>query len=381
MASMTPAPHEGAPALRRLLDVVLRLGAERRTEPVLRDILDAARELAGAQYAAIGVPDGDGGFALFLTAGVDAETWERIGALPRTHGLLGALVSEPSVIRLADIRTDPRFQYYPHAHPQMRSFLGVPIMAGGEIVAGLYLTEKEGGTEFSDADQDLIETLAGHAALAVVNAQRQERLRELSIIEERTRIARDLHDSVTQTLFSLTLAAESAHTVAGEDPALRAHLDRVRDLSRDALAELRSLVDTLRPGDVDREGLGAALRKRVALLRSVHEVPVELEVHGRGGSGPVGREVLKVANEAIGNALAHAAPATVRVRLDLRADAIRLEVSDDGCGFDLPEVLRVSSRPGLTSMRERSVELGGTLRVDTAPGAGTTVTCEVPTGR
>jgi signal transduction histidine kinase len=379
MASMTPAPHEGAPALRRLLDVVLRLGAERRTEPVLRDILDAARELAGAQYAAIGVPDGDGGFALFLTAGVDAETWERIGALPRTHGLLGALVSEPSVIRLADIRTDPRFQYYPHAHPQMRSFLGVPIMAGGEIVAGLYLTEKEGGTEFSDADQDLIETLAGHAALAVVNAQRQERLRELSIIEERTRIARDLHDSVTQTLFSLTLAAESAHTVAGEDPALRAHLDRVRDLSRDALAELRSLVDTLRPGDVDREGLGAALRKRVALLRSVHEVPVELEVHGRGGSGPVGREVLKVANEAIGNALAHAAPATVRVRLDLRADAIRLEVSDDGCGFDLPEVLRVSSRPGLT--RERSVELGGTLRVDTAPGAGTTVTCEVPTGR
>jgi len=111
MASMTEPLHDGGSALRRLLDVVLRLGAERRTEPVLRDILDAARELAGARYAAIGVPDGDGGFALFLTAGVDAETWERIGALPRTHGLLGALVSEPSVIRLADIRTDPRFQY------------------------------------------------------------------------------------------------------------------------------------------------------------------------------------------------------------------------------------------------------------------------------
>jgi signal transduction histidine kinase len=376
---VTEASNFGGPALRRLLDVVLRLGAERRTEPVLRDILDAARELAGARYAAIGVPDGDGGFALFLTAGVDAETWERIGALPRTHGLLGVLVSEPSVIRLADIRTDPRFGYYPHAHPQMRSFLGVPIMAGGEVVAGLYLTEKEGGTEFSDADQELIEMLAGHAALAVVNAQRQERLRELSIVEERTRIARDLHDSVTQTLFSLTLAAESAHTVAGADPALRAHLDRVRDLSRDALAELRSLVDTLRPGDVDREGLGSALLKRVALLRSVHDVPVELDVRGRGGEGPVGREVLKVANEAIGNALAHAAPGVVRVRLDLRRDGIHLEVSDDGRGFDLPEVLRVSSRLGLTSMRERAAAIGGTLRVDTAPGAGTTVVLEVPT--
>ena len=175
MGVVTGASHDGGPALRRLLDVVLRLGAERRTEPVLRDILDAARELAGARYAAIGVPDGDGGFALFLTAGVDAQTWERIGALPRTHGLLGVLVSEPSVIRLADIRADPRFGYYPHAHPQMRSFLGVPIMAGGEIVAGLYLTEKGGGTKFSDADQELIETLAGHAALADPQGQGETR--------------------------------------------------------------------------------------------------------------------------------------------------------------------------------------------------------------
>lgn len=372
-------PTDGGSALRRLLDVVLQLGAERHIEPVLRSILDAARDLAGARYAAIGVPDGDGGFALFLTAGVDADTWDRIGALPRTHGLLGALLTDPAVIRLADIRTDPRFQYYPHAHPQMRSFLGVPIMAGGEVVAGLYLTEKEGAREFTEADRELIETLAGHAALAVVNAQRQERLRELSIVEERTRIARDLHDSVTQTLFSLTLAAESAAT-AGSD---RSHLDRVRELARDALDELRSLVDTLRPGDVEREGLGDALRKRVALLRAVHDVPFELEVTGRSVDldGLLGREVLKVANEAIGNALAHAYPGMVGVHLSLGRDVIRLRVADDGRGFDLAETTRTSRRLGLTSMRDRAEALGGTLRVDTAPGAGTTVTCEVPTGR
>src|ERR687893_3135194 len=145
--------NDGSPALRRLLDVVLCLGGERRTEPVLRDILDAARELAAARYAAIGVPDGDGGFALFLTAGVDAETWNRIGSLPRNHGLLGALLKEPEVIRRADIRADPRFRYYPQAHPDMRSFLGVPIMAGGEVVAALYLAEKIGGGTFSQAAQ------------------------------------------------------------------------------------------------------------------------------------------------------------------------------------------------------------------------------------
>ncbi len=377
---MTQAGSNDGQALRRLLDVVSQLGAERRSEPVLRSILDAARDLAAARYAAIGVPDGEGGFALFLTAGVGAATWERIGALPRTHGLLGALVARPEVIRLADIRTDPRFRSYPPAHPQMRSFLGVPIMAGGEVVAALYLAEKEGAAEFTGADQELIETLAGHAALAVVNAQRQERLRELSIADERTRIARDLHDSVTQSLFSLTLAAESAVTVAGSGSQLAPHLDRVRELSQSALAELRALTETLRPPDVDREGLGDALRKRIALLRAVHDLPIELHVRGRGGSGSAGSEVLKVANEAIGNALAHAAPDTIRVELDLGREALRLRVIDDGRGFDLAEARRASRRLGLSSMRERAEALGGSLAIDAEPGAGTTVTLEVPAG-
>ncbi|MGH4000681.1 MAG: GAF domain-containing protein, partial [Pseudonocardiaceae bacterium] len=100
---------------------------------MLQNILDGARDLTGARYAAVGVPDGDGEFALFLTAGVDSATWDRIGALPRTHGVFGALLKEPEVIRRVDIRADPRFRYYPQAHPDMRSFLGVPIMAGGAV--------------------------------------------------------------------------------------------------------------------------------------------------------------------------------------------------------------------------------------------------------
>ena len=343
------AIQDGA-TLRRLLDLVLRLGAERRSEPVLRAIVHAARDLAGAEYAAIGVPDGDGGFALFLTAGVDAATWERIGALPRTHGLLGALLVETSAIRLTDIRADARFRGYPRAHPDMRSFLGVPIMAGGEVVAELFLANKIGSPEFSDADQRLVETLAGHAALAVVTAQRQERLRELSIVEERTRIARDLHDSVTQTLFSLSLAAESATTVAGvdADPRLRGLLDRIRALSGAATDELRELVDTLRPSDPEHDGLAEALRRRVELLRAVHDVTVELEVHGRGrGCEPaLAPELLKVANEAIGNALQHAGAGRIRVRLDQESDAVRLKVSDDGTGFDLAETRRTSRAAG-----------------------------------
>jgi signal transduction histidine kinase len=372
------------PALRRLLDVALALGAERQTEPAMRTVLAAARDLAGARYAAIGVPDGDGGFALFLTSGVDAETWDRIGSLPRTHGILGELLCRPETIRHTDITGDPRFGYYPKHHPMMRSFLGVPIVAGGEILAELFLAEKLDGGPFTDDDQRLVEMLAAHAALAVVNAQLHERARELSIVEERTRIARDLHDSVTQTLFSLTLVTESAATVAGDRPdKLATQLDQVRQLSRTALEEMRALVETLRSSDVDREGLEVALQKRVDLLRAVHDVPIAVEIRGPLPQRPESatREVLKIANEALANALQHAEADTIAIRLEGTGSKLRLVVTDDGAGFDLLDTARHSRRLGLSNMRERAEALGGVLRIDTAPGTGTTVTLEVPCGR
>jgi signal transduction histidine kinase len=368
--------------LRRLLDVALALGAERRTEAVLRVILDAARDLADAEYAALGVPDGDGGFSLFLTAGVDGATWAAIGALPRTHGLLGALLDDPQAIRLADIRADPRFGGWPPAHPDMRAFLGVPIVAGGEVLAELFLADKRDGGGFTEADQQLVETLAAHAALAVANAQRTERTRELSVAEERTRLARELHDSLTQTLFSLSLAAESAAALAGpaSDPRLAEQLDRTRELARSALAETRTLIGTLRPPDLDAEGLPVALRKRVELLRRVHQVAIGLTLRGpaRLRDRTLEREVLRVATEALSNALQHAGARRIDVALDTGGDAVRLAVADDGAGFDLPATVRGSHRLGLTSMRERAEALGGVLHIDTAPGAGTRVTLEVP---
>ena len=371
-----------AVALRRLLDVTLALAAERRTEPVLRAILDAARDLAGARYAAVGVPDGAGGYSLFLTAGVDAATWDAIGAVPRTHGLLGALLDCPRTIRLDDIRSDPRFRGWPAAHPDMRAFLGVPIVAGGEVLAELFLADKTGPQPtFTDSDQQLIETLSAHAALAVVNAQRTERARELSVAEERARLARELHDSVTQTLFSLTLAAESAAAMAEAGGAgLAEQLGRVRELARTGLTEMRSMVETLRPVDVGTDGLAGTLRKRVELLRRVHDVRLSLRARGPAQlqDRTVEREVLLVASEALANALQHAEASAIEVTLDTGGEAVRLVVADDGRGFDLPGTLRQSRRLGLTSMRERAEALGGTVHVDTAPGTGTRVTLEVP---
>ncbi len=372
----------------RLLQLALELGGIRRTEAVLEAVLAAARELTGARYAAVGVPDGAGGFGVFLTAGVDAGTWERIGALPRTHGLLGAMLTGPDPIRLADVRQDARFQGWPAAHPAMTAFLAVPIVAGGEILAGLFLTDPADGGEFDEADEQVLEALAPHAALAVVNAQRHERSRELSVAEERARLAKDLHDSVTQTMFSLSLSAETALTLAaspGPEPGtvpdrLRAELERVGALATTAREELRGLVDTLRPADVAEQGLAAALRRRIELLRRVHDIDIVL-------SGPtltrirrpaVEAELFKVASEALSNALQHSGARRVDVGLDPGYRGIRLTVRDDGAGLPAETAAGTGGHLGLVSMRERVVALGGKFEVRSEPGAGTVVVAEVP---
>src|SRR5919202_2383376 len=114
-------------AFRALSDVVLAMASEREVEPVLQKLVHAARELGGARYAALGVPDGDGGFARFITSGMSDELIAAMGPLPRTHGMLGAMLESPEPYRSTDIRQDPRFRgWWPRAHPQMRSFLGVP---------------------------------------------------------------------------------------------------------------------------------------------------------------------------------------------------------------------------------------------------------------
>ncbi|MGI8696207.1 MAG: GAF domain-containing sensor histidine kinase, partial [Mycobacteriales bacterium] len=370
-----PGQPPGDATLRRLLDLALSVAAEPRPERVLRTILDAARDVTGAGYAAVGVPDGGGGFALFLTSGVDARTWAAIGALPRQHGLLGVLLREPRSVRLADVRRDPRFVGWPAAHPDMGAFLGVPVIAGGEILAELYLADKSTGAEFTLADQSLVETIAAHAALAIANAQRLDRSRELAAAQERARLARDLHDSVTQTLFGLTLASASMRALAADaGPGLREQIDRVGAIGSSALEQMRDLVETLRPGDVDRDDLPTALRKRIALVRRSHAVPIRFTVDGTSSVPPaIAHELQNIAGEAIANAVNHAAASGVDVTLQLTDELVRLTVADDGTGFDVPATRRTSRRLGLTSMAERSALIGGRLTIDSAPGRGTRV--------
>jgi signal transduction histidine kinase len=372
-----------SPTLKAVSDAVLAVAAESSVEDVLQRLVHSARELAGARYAALGLPDDEGGFRRFLTSGMSDELIASLGPLPRQHGVLGAMLESREPYRTRDIHDHPRFRgWWPARHPDMRSFLGVPIVAPQGVIGAFYLTEKIDEPDFTDDDEELIGLLAAHAAIAIVNARLYEQSRELSIAAERNRLALDLHDAVSQKLFGLVLSAEAAGTLLERDPvAARDQVLKLQALAQEALDELRSLVFELRPPDLEKDGLKGALRKHVELLRRLQHREIELDVaDDLPADAARDREVLRIAQEALQNALRHANGQRVAVKLHADDGRLLLEVEDDGVGFDPDAPGLRARRLGLTSMEERAQRLGGTLEIRSTLGAGTTVRLEVGGG-
>lgn len=380
-----------SPASRRGIEAVsaavLAMSRHLEVREVLQTIVGSARELLDAEYAALGVPDDHGGFAQFVVDGVSDEQWKAIGPLPRQHGILAAMLHDATAQRFGDVRQDPRFEGWPRAHPEMSDFIGMPVFDGDEILGALFLANKRcprpaGGCGFTDEDEELLRTLAAHAAIALVNARLYERSRELTLVGERARIAHELHDAVSQKLFSLRLTAQAAAALVDRDPArAKDELKQVAALAAEAADELRAVVIEMRPAALEEDGLVAALRSEVQVLGRAHPARVEF-VSCRPRALPAAQEeaVLRVAQEALHNALRHAAATAVTVRLEGRAKGAVLTVTDDGRGFDPSVVRRAGRHLGLVSMRDRAGGVGGRLTVESEPGKGTVIEMEVPGG-
>ncbi|MFI7348884.1 GAF domain-containing sensor histidine kinase [Streptomyces sp. NPDC049936] len=390
---MSHGPRSGLAAVSSAL---LAMSRHLEVRDVLKTIVASARELLDAQYAALGVPDDHGGFAQFVVDGVSDEQWKAIGPLPRQHGILAAMLHEATPERLADVREDPRFGGWPSAHPDLVDFLGLPIRDGDEIIGALFLANKlcpdaegdppaprpEGTCGFTPDDEELLGILAQHAAIALTNARLYERSRELTIAEERSRLAHELHDAVSQKLFSLRLTAQAATALVDRDPArAKGELQQVAVLAAEAADELRAAVVELRPAALEEDGLVATLRTQIQVLDRAHTARVTFAGHGVKALPAAQEEaMLRVAQEALHNALRHSGAASVDVTLHRKGTGAVLRVTDDGGGFDPRTVRRAGRHLGLVSMRDRANGTGGRLTVQSAPGKGTTIEMEVPGG-
>jgi signal transduction histidine kinase len=369
-----------------LIQAGLALASELSLPAVLQKVIDLACEVADARYGALGVLGPDGRLGDFITYGVTEQERRAIGDLPRGKGILGVLITEAYPLRLRRIQDDSRSVGFPANHPPMTSFLGVPVSVRGKVYGNLYLTEKRDVPQFTADDERAVVTLAAQAGVAIENARLFAEAQERLAMEARHRLARELHDSVSQVLFSMTLetrAAQLALQQQGTDLSgdLGSRLARLQELTEDALAEMRALIFELRPEALREEGLAAAIRQHATAVAARADLIIDVEtVEDRFPVSPdIEEELYRTAQEALINVVKHANARHARIRLlpaAVTPPSLLLEISDDGIGF-----APTRSRPGhlgLTIMRQRVERLGGSLEVRSTLGSGTTIQALVP---
>jgi signal transduction histidine kinase len=371
------ALRDRALQMEALNQAALALAGDLDLDSVLYRILKTAKKLAGARYGALGVPDGQGGFDKFITVGISERLARLIGDLPRFHGVLGVLLRDGKSIRVADIRRHPDFSWYPEHHPELKEFLGVPIRHREQTLGEIYLSGTPAG-RFSARDQRIVEMLASHAGVAIATANLYTQGQALAVMEERQRVARELHDAVSQTLFSMMYEARAAALTAATDPsAAAAALTTLADQSAAALSEMRGLVYALRPKSLERDGLAATLTDHVDALRRSHQVEIEMRIQGKPQLAfDQELALLRIAQEALQNSLKHGAGAPIEVVLRHRKAGTELVVRDFGPGFDAEELPRTRRSMGLTTMRDRAADIHASLSITS--GAGTEVRVFLP---
>jgi signal transduction histidine kinase len=361
--------------LQRLVEAVLSVDSALTLGAGLHHLVAEACGLVEARYGALGVLDPTGTrLEEFVTVGMTEAEEAAIGERPTGQGVLGVLILEPEALRLDDLGQHPDAFGFPPGHPPMKTFVGVPIVVRGELYGNLYLTEKLGGGPFTEVDEALVAALAVAAGIAIETARLSGRVRELTLIEDRDRIARDLHDTTIQRLFAVGLSLQGAARMAG-------HAELVERVNR-AVDDIDDTIRQIRTSIFDLEGPVHAHQLRRSMLDLAQEMSdvVGTDI-GVRFEGPVdltvpthlGDQLLVTAREALTNVARHSRAAAVTVSVTV-TNELCLSVLDDGIGPGLGEP---TPGHGLRNMRSRAEKLGGTFTIRAAD-PGTEVIWRVP---
>ena len=382
--------EERTSELRMLLDITHDAAATLDLQPLVGLILDRVKEVVDYTGAALFVLDDSGeGLNLLRYQGpIPQHTLAYRWSLA-THPHAREVVTRARPVIINDVYSDhPLAEAFRRASKsdlgEMRSdfgsWMGVPMMLR-DRVAGMLSVEIEQTNYYTGRHAELLLAVADHAAMAVENARLYERARGLAALEERQKLARELHDSVSQALFGIGLGARTARALLDRDPSKVADpLDYVVSLAEAALTEMRALIFELRPDALQQDGLVGILDKQAAALAARHKLNIETDLGSEPDTTLEVKEALyRIGQEALHNAVKHAHATTVWVRLNQAGQGLTLEILDNGVGFD-PEGA-FPGHLGLQSMRERAARMGAVILVESAPGEGARLQVIVPPAR
>lgn len=374
-----PFPSINDPVkLTRVIEATMLLKADLELPVLLGHVVKEARTLTGARYGALGILNNERtAIAEFLTVGITREEEDLIGPRPTGEGVLGLFLVDPRPLRLAHLGAHPESAGFPANHPPMESFLGVPIEVRSEIYGSLYLTDKFGVPEFSSEDQALIEALAVAAGMAIEVSRLHQRVQHLAMIEDRDRMARDLHDTVVQHLYAVGISLE---TIAREASAVEV-ADRLGMLVSDIGGAIRQVRSSIYELGLDAEdtGVRAGILGLVRSLRPMigfdigcsFEGPIDAII-----SQSVTEQLLATVREAVTNVGRHAQATEASVMVSVVGGVCRLRVVDNGRGIDSTQD-RIGGL-GLVNLRRRAEKLHGTMELTSLHMGGTLLVWEVP---
>jgi signal transduction histidine kinase len=348
---------------------------------LLERIAKVACEQSDARYAALGVLDENGKLVKFITVGMTDDEIKLIAHPPVGKGLIGELMNTEVPLRVPVIQEHPRSSGFPDYHPQMVSFLGVPIRAANVQLGQIYLTEKIGAAEFTADDEKIIQMLAAYAAAAIQNARLHENTHRLAVLEERERIGMDLHDGIIQSIYGVGLSLESAlHSFEDEPQDAKARVQHSIEGLNQAIRDLRGYILDLRPRQMGNEGLMSGLNRLLTEFRANTLANVQLtgnENELKDLPQAHSMVLFHICQEALANVAKHAKAKQVDISIWSTEERVLMEIHDNGKGFEM-EKMNASIGHGLANMQTRVRAVGGDVDISSVVDEGTTVLAWVP---
>jgi PAS domain S-box-containing protein len=314
---------------------------------------------------------------LDVQQGLTPEVVAQLNSVPFGQGLPGWVLKQGEPLLVPDLSSDPRSPRLSEM-PELQVYVGVPMRTGGQIL-GVLSVFGEAEQQFNVEEVALLASIGDQVGVVIENARLRQRAERAAVMEERGRLARELHDSVTQSLYSLTLLAGGGQRLAraGKLENVEKYLADLGEIAQQALKEMRLLVYQLRPTVLEREGLVGALQQRLEAVEGRSSIETRLLADATLNlPAPVEEGLYRIAQEALNNTLKHAQAVLVTIRIQAKNGWVSLEVSDDGKGFDYSNIGHTGGI-GLISMKERAEKLGGSLTIFSKPGEGTTVKAHI----